>query len=223
MANRAYLKCLHGRSTREVVATYSLPDVWLDFFGPADFHTGNACPVDGACTPNTSSYLLADASVALARFAERMRRAGIPLTGDGMTARVHAWWATHFAEGWLFADITELEWMTPTFVPATRKALAEAERRVERRELSPDSLLLDLGWGTGLSSDEVEVARERALFEPSDGPIPEARPYRMQDTYAVGDRVEHPVFGAGFVGAVTHTTVTVAFPCGARRLAHRKA
>jgi hypothetical protein len=222
MANRAYLRCLRGRSNREVAASYSLPDAWCDLFGPSDFYTGNDCPVPDACKPTTTSYLLAEAPVALARFAERMKRARIELQGDGPTARLYAWLTTHFAEGSLFADTTELEWMSDEFVPFTRKQLENAERKVRRGELGAKSLLLDFGWGTGLSAEEVEEALRRARQNPHDVATLDGRPYRMEDTYAVGEVVAHRVFGSGTVRAVADSKVTIAFALGTKTLAHRK-
>jgi hypothetical protein len=223
MANRAYLQCLRGRSKGEIVASYSLPDAWYDLFGPADLYTGNDCPVSHTCKPTTTSYLLAEAPAALARFAERMKRAKVGLEGDGMTARVYAWLTTHFAEGWLFADTTELEWMMNDFVPFTQKQLKSAEERVRRRELTAKTLLLDFGWGTGLSAEEVEYELERARQNPHDLATLEGRPYRIEDTYTVGEIVAHRVFGSGTVRAVAESTVTIAFAVGTKKLAHRKA
>jgi hypothetical protein len=222
MANRAYLRCLQGRSNREISASYSLPDAWCDLFGPSDFYTGNDCPVPDACKPTTTSYLLAEAPVALARFAERMKRAGIRLEGDGLTARVYAWLTTHFADGWLFADTTELEWMMADFAPFTRKQLESAERRVRRGELVAEALLLDFGWGTGLSAEEVEEELRRARKNPHDVATLKGRPYRIEDTYTVGEVVAHRVFGSGTVRTTTDSTVTIAFAIGTKTLAHRK-
>ncbi|MDC3962461.1 hypothetical protein KEG38_52065 [Polyangium jinanense] len=222
MANRAYLRCLQGRSDHEVSASYSLPDAWCDLFGPSDFHTGNDCPVPDACKPTTTSYLLAEAPAALARFAERMNRAKIRLEGDGLTARVYAWLTTHFAEGWLFADTTELEWMRDDFVPLTRKQLKSAEKRVRRGELTAKTLLVDFGWGTGLSATEVEEEHRRARQNPHDVATLEGRPYRIEDTYTVGEVVAHRVFGSGTVRTVKESTVTIAFAIGTKTLAHRK-
>lgn len=222
MANRAYLRCLGGRSHREITASYSLPDAWCDLFGSSDFYTGNDSPVPDACKPTTTSYLLAEAPAALARFAQRMKRARIRLEGDGATARVYAWLTTHFAEGRLFADTTELEWMMDDFVPFTRKQLESAERRVRRGELAAETLLLDLGWGTGLSAEEMEEELQRARQNPHDVATLEGRPYRIEDTYTVGEVVAHRVFGSGTVRTVKDSTVTIAFAIGIKTLAHRK-
>jgi len=223
MANRAYLQCLQGRSDREIVASYSLPDVWCDLFDPSDFYTGNGCPVPDACKPTTTSYLFAKAPAALARFAGRMKRAKIKLEGDGLTAQVYAWMTTHFAEGWLFADTTELSWMMDDFVPFTRKQLESAKKRIQRQELSAKSLLIDFGWGTGLSAGEAKEALRSARQNPHDLATLEGRPYRMQDTYSIGETVAHRIFGSGTVVATADSTVTIAFPIGPKRLAHRKA
>lgn len=222
MANRAYLQCLPKRSDVEIVAKYSLPDVWLDLFGPSDFYTGHDCPIPNACRPTTTTYLLTEAPVALARFSTRMKRAKIPLEGNGLTARFHAWLQTHFAEGWLFSDITELEWMTDDFIPATREQLKNAEKRVRRSELHAGSLLLDLGWGTGLSPEEIKEALEEARRNPHDVTKLEGRPYRMEDTYAVGEIVAHRIFGSGQVLSVHESKATIAFPIGTKTLIHNK-
>ena len=222
MANRAYLQCLQGRTNCEIVASYSLPSIWLDLFGPDDFHTGNECSLPNACKPTTTTYLLAQAPVALARFKKRMTRGKIKLNGDGLTARVYEWMTTHFAEGWLFADTTELEWMSDDFIPFTRKCLVDAEKHVRRWELTNGSFLLDFGWGSGISSEEVKRELERARLHPFDVTTLEGRPYRMEDTYAVGETVAHRIFGSGTVRAVSESKITIHFPIGVKTLVHRK-
>jgi hypothetical protein len=222
MANRAYLRCLQGHSNEEITATYSLPDVWCDLFGPAEFHTGNDCPLPNACKPETTSYFLAEAPVVLNRFATRMKRAKISLEGDGIPARLYTWLKTHFNEGWLFADTTELEWMSDQFVPMTRKQLTSAEKRKQRPPITANTLLLDLGWGTGLSAEEVKDALKYARDHPHDVTKLEGRPYRMEDTYAVGEIVAHRIFGSGTVQNVNESKVTITFAIGSKTLVHRK-
>ncbi len=222
MANRAYLRCLQGRSNLEIAASYSVPDTWYDLFGPGDLHTGNECPIPGACKEHTTSYLLAEAPVALARFAARMRRGGVSLTGDGLTARLYAWLTTHFAEGWLFADTTEIEWMSGRVLADARKQLVTADKRIKRRELDDRSLLTAVGWGTGLSAEEAAEAIQEARRHPHDVTKIGGRPYKITDHYAVNDAVAHPIFGPGTVRAASETTITVAFPIGTKTLAHRR-
>lgn len=222
MANRVYLQCLQGISNCELVAKYSLPDGWYDFFGPNEFHTGNECPIPDVCKPHTTSYFLAEARVVVDRFAKRMERAKIPLEGDGATAQLYAWLKKHFREGWIFADTTELEWMSDSFVSSTRSQLAMAEKRKKRTALTPKTLLFDIGWGTGLSPEEMAEELQRARNNPQDVSKLEGRPYQMGDTYAVGEVVAHRIFGSGTVQSVTESKVTIAFALGLKTLAHRK-
>ncbi|MDP3273917.1 MAG: hypothetical protein Q8Q09_01895 [Deltaproteobacteria bacterium] len=155
MANRAYLRCLGGQYIAELSCEYSLADGWLDFFTVDDFYVGNSCPIEGACKPHTSSFLLVETTVGLTRFAERITRAGIALTGDGAYARVYAWLTEHFAERWIFCDTTEIEWMNEaTFVTDTRAQLVRRAETARRFEFSPKSLLMEFGWGTGVSAEE---------------------------------------------------------------------
>lgn len=222
MANRAYLQCPPGNTKHEIVVKYSIPDLWYDFFGPDDFYIGNECPVPNACKPHTSSYLLAEAPVAVKRFAQRMQRAKIPLDGDGVTARLYGWIKKHFKEDYLFADTTELEWMSDQFVPSTRSQLVHAEKTKKRTALTPKTLLFDFGWGTGLSQEEVEEELRRARNNPHDVTKLEGRPYQMGDTYVVGDVVAHRIFGSGTVQSVSESKVTIEFAIGAKVLVHRK-
>src|SRR5689334_14398664 len=112
--------------------------------------------------------------------------------------------------------------MMNDFVPFTQKQLESAERRMRRGELAAKTLLLDFGWGTGLSAEEVEDALQRARQNPHDIATLEGRPYRIEDTYAVGEVVAHHVFGSGTVRVVSDSTVTIAFAMGTKKLAHRK-
>lgn len=222
MANRAYLQCLEGKSKAEIVVKYSLPGLWCDLFGPADFFTGNECPVKNACKSETSSYLLTPAPKAVERFATRMKRAKFSLDDDNVVALLYAWLKTHFGEGWLFADTTELEWMTDTFVADTRKQLQWAEKHVKRGKISPNTLLFDLGWGTGLSTEEMAEALADARRNPPDLTKLEGRPYRMEDSYEVGQTIAHPLFGSGTVRSVNETKVSILFSVGLKTLVHRK-
>jgi len=45
-----------------------------------------------------------------------------------------------------------------------------------------------------------------------------AKPYSAKATYAIGDRVEHPTFGAGVVRALAPSKVTVLFEAGTKTL-----
>ena len=222
MANRAYLKCLPGPSDREITVTYAIPSVWYDLFGPDDFHVGNECPIPDACRSTTTTYLLAEAPVAVKRFRDRMTRAKIKLDNNSVTARVFEWFQINFSAGWLFSDVTELEWMSKQFIPETRKQLQWAEKHVRRGALTEQSLLLDLGWGTGISPEEVENAIRHAKYNPHDVTKLPGRPYSMKDTYIVGDTIAHCIFGSGTVRAVTETNVTVHFGIGVKMLAHRQ-
>lgn len=222
MANRAYLKCLQGRSDREIVVKYSIPSVWYDLFGPEDFHVGNECPIPGACGEATTTYFLVEAPTAVKRFRDRMTRAKIKLDKGSVTGRVLEWFQNHFSEGWLFSDVTELEWMSQEFISETRKQLQYAEKHVRRPALTENSLLLDLGWGTGISPEEVKDAIQRAKYNPFDVTKLQGRPYSMQDTYVVGDVVAHRNFGSGTVREVTESKMTVQFDIGEKTLVHRK-
>lgn len=222
MANRAYLKCLQGRSDREITVKYSIPSVWYDLFGPDDFHVGNECAIPDACRETTTTYLLVEAPVAVKRFRDRMTRARIKLDNESVTARVFEWIQINFSTGWLFSDVTELEWMSEQFIPETRKQLQWAEKHIRRTALHEKSLLLDLGWGTGISPEEVQDAIRHAKYNPHDVTKLEGRPYSMKDTYAVGDVVAHRIFGSGTVRAVTETNMTVYFGVGVKMLVHRQ-
>jgi len=50
-----------------------------------------------------------------------------------------------------------------------------------------------------------------------------SRPYRASETFDVGDRIEHPSFGAGVVELSEPSKITVFFGSGRRVLVHAKA
>jgi hypothetical protein len=157
MSNSARLRTT-ANPKHELYGEYMLPDGWLLFFAPEDIHVGSACPVPGLCKPTTSSYLLVDAGVGLSRFEARMKAGGISLVGDGMIAKLHRFLLAHFASGWLFADTTELECMTRTFVDDTRRALGQVEAD-RRYEPTAEGLLMEYGWGSDLSAEEQPPRR----------------------------------------------------------------
>jgi hypothetical protein len=225
MSNRAYLRCLgktaHGA---ELIATSTIPDGWLDLFGRSDLHVGSECKIADACKPTTTSYLLASAPVALARFAERMTARGHVLDGDELVARIHQWLQRNFAEGWLFADTSELEAMMEpgVFVENTRQRITKIQTSKRRTKLTPATMLSNYGLGTGLSSEEVEQSVRDARHKPIAVETLEGRPYNFRELYVVGETVAHPVFGSGKVVSLTPTTVSIAFAIGNRVLAHGK-
>lgn len=253
MSNSSYLRCLGEgvTSTNELYAEYTLPDGWARLFAPEDFYVGH--PRDNPVAPElfadhtreTTSYLLCKASDALARFAERMRAAGVAVTGKGTTAKVHAWLGKHMGSGWWFADTTELEWWESQpgqGAEAIRRMLAAAASSTQFVEPTAATMLKIFGSGTGLSAEELArkkqqrvtkgtakqaAAREAAAAEiaaarlaPVDVATLEGRPYGIRETYEVGDQIAHPVFKSGVVTAVTPTTITVTFPTGPQLLAH---
>ncbi len=167
MANRAFLKCTASPAGRELGCKYTLPDGWLLLFDSEDFHVGNKCSVAGLCSRGTSSYLLADAGIATARFARRMTAARVPIVGHGIAAQFYALLCAEFGKGWLFVDTTELEWMRDSFVEDTRNDLRRVDERTALFEPSPGGVLMEYGWGTGLSREENQNRRHpdmTALF-----------------------------------------------------------
>ena len=56
--------------------------------------------------------------------------------------------------------------------------------------------------------------------EPTDAPAGPARPYSPRETYAAGDWIDHPKFGAGKVTQARGGKIEVRFDSGARVLLH---
>lgn len=223
VANRASLVAVGAGSDASLVAAYSLPDGWLDLFAADDLYEGPRCALAGCTNEHTLSYLLCEAPVALARFRTRMERAKVPLTGNDTTAKLWRFFETHFARGHLFADTTELQWMNErTFVAGTRRALARAETQRKRVALRPETLLLEFGWGSGLSREEIAETITRARAAPLDTSAMKGAPYDPARRYAVGDAIAHRVFGEGTVRAINHSAMTVDFAIGTKTLAHAK-
>lgn len=256
MSNSCYLTCVGARAkTRELYAEYSLPSGWAWLFAPDELHVGHprTHPVAGSLFETrdreTTSYLLCEAAGGLTRFAERMTRVGVAVTGTGMVARVHMWMSKYLADGYWFADTTELEWMDApgSVVESMRRELASAASATQFVEPSAESMLLTFGWGTGLSDEEkarkqdsrttraAQKQREEALAKqqraselqaaraaPVDVATLQGRPYSIRGSFAVGEQVAHPVFKTGMVTAVTPTTITVEFATGPQLLAHQR-
>ena len=148
MANRAYLNCyVDGeRRPRELVCKYSIAEGWLLLFAPEELFAGAPAPWPGLGEP--SSYLLADAKVAVDRWTNRVVAAGFSLEGDGVMARLHEVLRADFSQGQLYVDTTELEWMDePGFVAGLRRQLQGASVY----EPEEDGIVSEYGWGTGLS------------------------------------------------------------------------
>ena len=166
MANRSYLYCDGGSADVYLVTSYSLPDGWLDLFGPGDLYEGRECPLPARTQEHTLSYLLCEAPVALDRFRSRMARAKISLVGESTHAKLWRFFEEHFSRGHLFADTTELQWMREdTFVADVRRGLTAAENLTDRVALTSRNLLWEFGWGSGLSDEEI--ARQRAYARPT--------------------------------------------------------
>jgi len=258
MSNNSYLRCIGEdvKNTKELYAENALPDGWAQLFAPEELHVGH--PRENPKAPavlkegerETTSYLLCEAVVALPRFAERMRRVGVAVTGKGVTARFYAWLETNMSKGWWFADTTELEWMESSpgeGVAGMRSALASAQKAMKFHEPSAESFLLTFGWGTGLSAEEqkqkerrraakgegkklaaqrVKAAAAAQIAEARQAPVDvstlEGRPFSIRESFELGEQVAHPVFKSGVVTAVTPTTITVEFPTGPQLLAHQR-
>ncbi|HEY4175529.1 MAG TPA: hypothetical protein VGM90_01795 [Kofleriaceae bacterium] len=253
MSNSAYLTCVGDGAdgTKELYAEYSLPDGWALLFAPEDLHVGHprehaeAGSLFSTRDRETTSYLLATAEVALARFATRLKNAGVAMTGKGTVAKVHTWLSKHMAKGWLFADTSELEWMQGPgeVVAAMRKALASAHVP-HLWDPSADVVLTTFGSGTGLSTEEkarekerkgagkqsaARLAKQNAAIEiaearkaPVDVSTLEGRPFSIRESFTVGEQIAHPVFKTGTVTSATATTITVDFPTGSQLLAHQR-
>ena len=223
MANRAHLRCLGGSTDDELVAKYSLPDGWLDLFAPEDLFVGPTCRLEGATSDSTLSYLLCDAPVALERFRARMRRAKIALVGDETPALLFRFFERMLSRGALFVDTTELQWMDEdAFVEQTRRSLARAAKSARRIAPRAETVIVDFGWGSGLSQPEIDERLQSARESPFDTAALRGTPYEPATRFRDGERVAHRLFGEGVVRSTTATTMTVAFSIGVKVLAHAR-
>lgn len=94
---------------------------------------------------------------------------------------------------------------SPIWVARERDAGAALDRLAE---------IADLAWEAQAPAEEAQQDEARLIEA---GLV---KPYRIDATFAKGDTLNHPTFGLGVVMVATRETIEVAFPGGARKLAH---